>query len=141
MAMTWHRPHSFHFGVITVYAVNVFNIYLTIWLQLCYGLECAHLLLISWLITIYWKTMVTLWICWYLLSTLLRTKVFEWIHSVIWVSPYNWIGTLPYELQPSFFQIGYALPSAQVITASRYILFGSDPQGCGRAIGNKMNYD
>ena len=37
--------------------------------------------------------------------------------------------SLPFELQPAFFQIGYALPYNQVVIAGRCILYGSNVDG------------
>ena len=37
--------------------------------------------------------------------------------------------SLPFELMPPFFQIGYALPYNQITTGSRYILWGSSVGG------------
>lgn len=43
--------------------------------------------------------------------------------------------SLPIELLPTFFRIGYGLPAAQFVIGSRYILFGSDRPGFLRGIG------
>jgi hypothetical protein len=43
--------------------------------------------------------------------------------------------SLPLEVMPRFFHIGFGLPSAQAVVGSRYILFGSDLPGLRRAIG------